>query len=575
VSDLFRYTTGPLDARVILIGEAWGAQEAYRQKPFQGQAGELLDKMLFKAGIPRNTVLCTNIMHAQPPGNEYSHFLYPNPTKKKDAPPAFREVYARPELVKGVHELWELIRVVNPELVVAAGNWPLWAVSDKCTVKTIQQHKRPTGIGSWRGSQTYTSIPSDIARPLLPIIHPAAILREYTEKNITEHDLRARAGRFLRGQLEWPVPELTSAIFKPTFDQLVEAFASWRKQLAAGPLDLSIDIETYVKSWISVVGLADATVELCIPFFYFQNYELVSYWTVEEEQWIWGQLKFILEHPNCRIIGQNFMYDTQFFKRGYDVDAIVHTDTSMLHHLLYPGTPKDLSRLASLYCHAYCYWKDESQDWNASAISAEDMWKYNCKDLRYTYEIAMLLRQLVKSAGMEDLLHEKKCQWRLARKMMLQGIRVDKDEKNRMLRTLIQDSAEVERNLLNCVPEQFRYVASGKPYYSSPQGLMWLLYDRLGLEGKKHKKTKRPTSDDGALQALSEKYPFLSAMLDSVKDYRSIQVFRKHFLEARLGPDGRLRCQFTIHGPETHRWSSSENGFEEGTNLQNVPKIED
>jgi hypothetical protein len=43
-------------------------------------------------------------------------------------------------------------------------------------------------------------------------------------------------------------------------------------------------------------------------------------------------------------------------------------------------------------------------------------------------------------------------------------------------------------------------------------------------------------------------------------------------LEAKLSPDGRLRCSFNIAHPETHRWSSNSNGFGEGTNLQNIPK---
>jgi len=572
----FAFTSGPRDARVLLVGEAWGRDEARLRRPFVGQAGELLDKMLFEAGIPRSQVLCANLMNEQPPGNEFSHFLHENPRKKSEVKPVFKELYAKEELVKGVHRIWDLIKIVNPALAIAAGNWPFWALSNHCTIKTINGFKRPTGISSWRGSQTYTSIPSQSPIPLLPIIHPAAILREYTERAITTHDLRARASRFLRGQLEWRVPELTNACFKPTFEQIRRFFFEWRKQLACGPLDLSIDIETYVKKWISVVGLADETSELCIPFFYFQaDGKMVNYWPLEEEIWIWNELRFILEHPHCRIIGQNFVYDTQFFKRGYDVDAIVHSDTSILHHLLYPGTPKDLSRLASLYCNSYIYWKDESQDWNASAVSAEDMWRYNCKDTRYTYEIAILLRKLVREAKMEELLHEKTLQWRFARKMMLQGVKYDSEEKNQMVRTLVRDGACIEAHLMSCMPKQLQRVASGKPFYSSPAGLMYILYDRLGFERQRHKKTKKPTSDDSALQAISNKHPWIAPMLDAIKDIRSIGVFRSHFLDATVSPDGRLRCSFNVAGPETHRWSSSENGFEEGTNLQNVPKVED
>ena len=51
--DLFHGTSGPHDADIAVVGESYGIEEARKQKPFIGQSGGLLDKLLAGAGIPR------------------------------------------------------------------------------------------------------------------------------------------------------------------------------------------------------------------------------------------------------------------------------------------------------------------------------------------------------------------------------------------------------------------------------------------------------------------------------------------------------------------------------------------
>ena len=64
--DLYRHATqtvfgeGPLDARIMFIGEQPGDQEDLAGRPFVGPAGALFDAALEKAGIDRRTVYVTN-----------------------------------------------------------------------------------------------------------------------------------------------------------------------------------------------------------------------------------------------------------------------------------------------------------------------------------------------------------------------------------------------------------------------------------------------------------------------------------------------------------------------------------
>ncbi len=64
--DLYRHATqtvfgeGPLDARLMLVGEQPGDQEDLAGRPFVGPAGQMLDRALVQAGITRNEVYVTN-----------------------------------------------------------------------------------------------------------------------------------------------------------------------------------------------------------------------------------------------------------------------------------------------------------------------------------------------------------------------------------------------------------------------------------------------------------------------------------------------------------------------------------
>lgn len=61
--------SGPVPARLLLVGEAPGAQEDATGKPFVGRAGQLLDRLLAEAGLDRAGVAVTNVVKCRPPGN--------------------------------------------------------------------------------------------------------------------------------------------------------------------------------------------------------------------------------------------------------------------------------------------------------------------------------------------------------------------------------------------------------------------------------------------------------------------------------------------------------------------------
>src|SRR5215207_5973693 len=76
--DLWWGTSGPRGARIALVGEAWGREEAAARQPFVGMSGQLLNEMLAEAGLSRADCFATNLVAAQPPGNEMWRFFHPS-----------------------------------------------------------------------------------------------------------------------------------------------------------------------------------------------------------------------------------------------------------------------------------------------------------------------------------------------------------------------------------------------------------------------------------------------------------------------------------------------------------------
>jgi uracil-DNA glycosylase family 4 len=61
--------SGPPTARLLVVGEAPGALEDETGVPFVGRSGQLLDRLLAEAGLPRSEVAVLNTVKCRPPGN--------------------------------------------------------------------------------------------------------------------------------------------------------------------------------------------------------------------------------------------------------------------------------------------------------------------------------------------------------------------------------------------------------------------------------------------------------------------------------------------------------------------------
>lgn len=157
------FSDGNPAARVMIIGEAPGREEDRAGKPFVGQAGQLLDRMLAAIGLARDaedaakSVYITNVLPWRPPSN-------------RDPEPA--------EVAMMLPFLRRHVELANPEILILMGNHACNAVLGK------------RGITKLRGLWT-----QGFDRPALPMLHPAYLLRQPAAKRPTWADLLDLAAR--------------------------------------------------------------------------------------------------------------------------------------------------------------------------------------------------------------------------------------------------------------------------------------------------------------------------------------------------------------------------------------------
>jgi DNA polymerase len=153
--DLYRdasqtvFGRGPRSARAVLVGEAPGDQEDLQGAPFVGPAGEVLDRALVEAGLPRNELYVTNAV---------KHFKFIRTPK--------RRIHQTPGTVEmGACRPWlqAELALIRPEMVVCLGGTAAKALLGG-DFRIMKQHGQIFFDTGW-------------APKAMATLHPSAVLR--------------------------------------------------------------------------------------------------------------------------------------------------------------------------------------------------------------------------------------------------------------------------------------------------------------------------------------------------------------------------------------------------------------
>lgn len=174
---------GPAPAKVMIIGEAPGEEEVRQGMPFVGSSGQELSRMLQEAGITRSLCFITNVIRERPPANDIDNFIAKNKSSVTPDHRSVRDKMVKRPVWEGIELTQREIELVRPNVIIALGNVSMWALTGKW------------GVTSWRGSLLECDLPLGIGyQPkVIPAYHPAAILRQWSQRQILVHDLRRAA----------------------------------------------------------------------------------------------------------------------------------------------------------------------------------------------------------------------------------------------------------------------------------------------------------------------------------------------------------------------------------------------
>lgn len=548
---------GPLDASMMLIGEAPGREEELAGIPFIGQAGHLLKSICKTSGIDYQSCYVTNISPERPPNNNFGYFYEDS---SRNVP--------KESLRKKWFELADKIRHIKPRVVICLGNEPLRAVTNL------------RGIGSWRG----TRIEAHGAK-IIATYHPSSILRDATSRGksedqkrmayrrvLVEMDLR-KASRELRG-INYQAPE---TIVAPTISQVIE----WMHDAKLQGTRVSFDIET-IGTMIRSIAFAQyrngSITSISIPFLRMIQSTSVSfaytggtmikqlgesdinYWSASDEETILESIASILENPLIEKVGQNSIhFDAYLIEKNFSIKVKNHKmDTMHAWHVLYPSLPKSLDFICSVITDHPNYWSTHD------AQVDESEWYYNDMDAVVTLEASRKIDKELIDEGLKDLYYNHIHPLTFALlKAEQRGVLFDVDEAKKMKDRLSKEVDGIELRLNDLVGKDFNP--------GSSKQVKELLYDKLKFPVIRHHKTKRPTVDEDALRRLYNKYPQEPALLLIIQ-HRKTSKLISTYINVKLDEDGRIRCSYNASGTITGRISSSKTIFGTGMDLHNIPK---
>ena len=151
------FSDGNFRSKIMLIGEGPGQKEDEIGKPFMGDAGKLLNKMLAAIDIKRESIYITNVVNYRPPNNR-------KPTTA--------------EINKYSKFLYEHISIINPKILIIMGGTAMEALIGN-------NFKISKERGIWKDviikGKTYLSIVT---------FHPAYLLRQPDQKKYSWIDLK-------------------------------------------------------------------------------------------------------------------------------------------------------------------------------------------------------------------------------------------------------------------------------------------------------------------------------------------------------------------------------------------------
>lgn len=359
---------------VLLIGEAQGSEEHRINSSFVGPSGIELLRMLdeaevieltstdrdylgkyYSTGDPKQVDMIwrlhpevhrTNVFNLHPPGNRLENLCGGKAEGIPGFPALIPSKFCRREYEPQLERLGDEIIALDPNLIVALGNTPLWALCGR------------TGVSKLRGT-TLLSTHTVSNYKVLSTYHPAAVLRQWELRPTTVIDL-------MKVNRESAFPEVRRPACEIWVEPTLEDIARYTNERIQGCTILAVDIETSGNR-ITCIGFSPSPSTAIVIPFDDERAKGGSYWPNKEaERQAWALVRNVLFDRGIPKSFQNGLYDIAFLWRSYGIGVLgAAEDTMLLHHALQPEALKGLAYLGSVYTD-HGAWKSERKGTNTT-----------------------------------------------------------------------------------------------------------------------------------------------------------------------------------------------------------------
>jgi uracil-DNA glycosylase family 4 len=441
----FSRPSGPLNSALYFLGESLGAEEVWQGQAFVGPAGTMLNRVLYDAGIPRDSLRIGNLVSCQPPENKLD--------KWQAAIERCNATYLQPDL-----ERWlESPSPTGEKVVVALGGHAMRNI--------LNLQRKGTRVQDFHGSVIRD--PTDRFN-VVCTYHPSFLQRgAFNLIDVMRYDLTVAKEAAIEGF----VPEQVALFLDPTFS----FFEHWANEyIAAATRDpdrtwLAVDIETPDKAKKTDEGelkLSDRSYQIIRINFSYNTDEAV---TVPWSEPYIRVIKRILAAPGAKIFW-NAPYDVPRLRFNNAPVAEPILDFMWAWHVLQSDLPRGLGFVAPFYSKLGP-WKH----W-----SADDPVRYAAMDAVQTLRIAYGVAEQLEQEGMWDVFwrHVYELDTKVLHPAEDVGLLVDLEELGRLKTRLDETAGRIAGEVQALVPSEVKPLIPkgglakhpGVEYYKDEEG---------------------------------------------------------------------------------------------------------
>ena len=533
VGDVYVEPVGPLDADILLVGEAPGEEEEKEGKPFVGRAGQFMEKMIFRSLRSDRSLL--RITNAVP--------YRVRDTKGENTQPTIAQIRE----YRGHVE--EEIDRLRPKVVIALGSTAL-----HCLLPTLYRQKTEEdekksggvrGINKWRGKQIWQK---NYNCWVVPTFHPSALARDFTELvtwrlKLTKEDfkLALKLSRKPRPKMSLP-----------------------RSVVAAKVSEARAILKDALKKPIVAVDTESASLDRHSQFlgasFCFEpttGYYLPASVIEGDLQTRTLFDKLLGEGTVCKLF-HNGAHDERYLQAHGFQRFRNWADTMLAAQLVDENFPKSLKALTWRYL-TFGGYDQELLDYirlnkieSYADVPPEVLWPYGGYDAVATFQLWRLFKEKLSEEDMLDYFTSVVMPTRqVLNKIQVNGFAVN----HPYLDSLLEKSERAVERL-----EQRVYQEAGKTFnLRSTKQLQTVLFSELGLIPLRQTPGGAYSCAEESLEALAKQPK--GDIARYLLDIRYIHTMRDHFLTkiaSAVNPDGRVRANYDSAGTVTGRTSVSE-----------------